>query len=87
MKLAAATLLALGLLLSGAATARPVDSAFADLGLTAPRSVFDDVGASAPRSPFDAIRESAPRSFGDLRDSAPRSADSDGRVGDKIVGE
>jgi len=87
MKLAAAALLALGLL-SGAASARPADATFADIGLTAPRSVFDDIRGSAPRSPFDAVRETAPRSaFGDLRDAAPRSADNDGGPSDDVVGE
>ena len=78
MKLFAATLVAISLF-AGAASARPVDSVFTDLGQSAPRSVFDDLNNSAPRSLFDGIGDTAPRSiFDDIQQSAPRAPSSGG---------
>jgi len=78
MKTIAAAFLALAVL-TGTASARPIDNLFTDLEQSAPRSVFDDLGNSAPRSLFDDINSSAPHSvFDGVQDSAPRSVTGNG---------
>jgi hypothetical protein len=52
----------------------PRSEIFADIAISAPRSVFDDLSRTAPRSALDEIRDSAPRSdgiFGTLETGAP----------------
>lgn len=72
MKIFAASLITLGLL-TGAANASP-QSAFQDLGASAPRSVFADIASTAPNSAFDQLGDSAPRSaFDDISSTAPHS--------------
>lgn len=87
MRTIATALVALGLL-TGVASARPVDSYFTGLDRTAPRSLFDGIQDAAPRSVFDDINATAPRSpFDQLNDTAPLSSGDNGVTSQDHTGE